>query len=83
MATGVGVAISGDVYIADFQNSRIRKVDASGTITTFAGTGTPGFSGDGGPPTSATLSFSEDVAVDPAGNVYIADYNNMRIRKVQ
>jgi len=57
-------------------------VDSSGTITTIAGTGTSGFSGDGGPPASAELSFSMEVAVDTAGNVYIADTNNARIREI-
>ena len=80
--TGVTADSSGNVYIADFQNNRIRKVDSSGTITTIAGTGTSGFSGDGGPPASAELSFSMEVAVDTAGNVYIADTNNARIREI-
>lgn len=81
--TGVAVAASGNVYIADFQNNRIRKVDTSGTITTFAGTGTFSSLGDGGPPTSAGLSNPMEVAVDANEHVYIADTQNMRIRKVQ
>jgi sugar lactone lactonase YvrE len=81
--TGVAVDSAGIVYIADNQNCRIRRVDTSGIITTFAGTGTSGFSGDGGAPTSAELSFPEDVAVDAAGHVYVADTNNMRIREIQ
>lgn len=81
--TGVAVDGGGNVYIADNQNSRVRRLDTSGVITTFAGTGMSGFSGDGGSPTSAELSFPEDVAVDSAGHVYIADTNNMRIRKIQ
>lgn len=80
--TGVAADSSGNVYIADFQNSRIRKVNTAGTITTIAGTGTSGFSGDGGPPASAELSFSMEVAVDSAGNIYIADTNNSRIREI-
>jgi sugar lactone lactonase YvrE len=83
LPTGVAVDNLGNVYIADYQNSRIRKVDTSGTITTIAGTGTSGFSGDGGPPPSAELSLPEDVGVDTAGHVYIADYNNMRIRVIR
>jgi trimeric autotransporter adhesin len=83
LPTGVAADASGNVYIADYQNNRIRKIDTSGVITTIAGTGIPGFSGDGGSPTSAELRFPEDVAVDTAGHVYIADYNNMRIRKIQ
>lgn len=81
--TGVAVAASGNVYIADFQNNRIRKVDTSGTITTFAGTGSFSSLGDGGPPTSAGLSNPMEVAVDANEHVYIADTQNMRIRKVQ
>lgn len=81
--TGVAVAASGNVYIADFQNNRIRKVDTSGTITTFAGTGAFSSLGDGGPPTSAGLSNPMEVAVDANEHVYIADTQNMRIRKVQ
>jgi len=81
--TGVAVAASGNVYIADFQNNRIRKVDTSGTITTFAGTGTFSYLGDGGPPASAGLSWPMEVAVDGSEHVYIADTQNMRIRKVQ
>jgi uncharacterized protein (TIGR03437 family) len=83
---GVAVDSSGNLYIADTYNNRIRKV-SSGTIATVAGSGSPGvlgggFSGDKGPPTSASLSLPEGVAVDSAGNLYIADTNNQRIRKV-
>ena len=80
----VGVAVDGadNVYIADLGNDRIRKVDATGTITTIAGTGERGFSGDGGPATEAQLNFPVGVAVDGADNVYIADFGNDRIRKV-
>ena len=56
---------------------------AYGTITTIAGTGTPGFSGDGGAPTSAQIWFPRDVAVSPSGKIYIADNNNMRIREIK
>jgi trimeric autotransporter adhesin len=70
------------LFIADTQNQRIRKVDLSGTITTVAGNGTNAFSGDGGPATSASLNFPDAVAVDGAGNVFIADTTNNRIRKV-
>ncbi len=79
--TGVAVDTTGNVYIADSHNNRIREVSA-GTITTIAGTGTPGFSGDGAAATLAQLSHPMGVAVDSTGNVYIADTNNQRIRKI-
>jgi len=67
----------GNLYFADMKNDRVRKITPDGTITTVAGNGTPGSSGDGGPATSAQLNLSSfdhaGVAVDPAGNVYIAD----------
>jgi streptogramin lyase len=73
----------GDMYIADDQNYKVRRVDAvTKTITTVAGTGTPGYSGDGGAATSARLNQVRDVAVDGAGNLYIADEINHRIRWV-
>jgi hypothetical protein len=79
---GVAVDGQGNVYIADQGHRRIRKVDAAGTITTIAGTGVSGFSGDGGPATSAHLTDPFAVAVDGQGNVYIAETNNSRVRKV-
>ena len=79
---GTAADSAGDVYIADTDNHRVRKVAADGTITTFAGTGTNGFSGDGGAATAAKLSYPGGVAVDSAGNVYIADTGNARVRKV-
>ncbi len=79
---GVARDSSGNIYIADTLNERVRMVSPSGTITTFAGTGTAGFSGDGGPATSAELDYPYGVAVDNQNNVYIADYYNFRIRKV-
>ena len=78
----VAVDAAGNVYIADEYNHRIRRVDSSGIITTIAGTGVTGFSGDGGPAAQARLAGPRGVAVDAAGNVYIADYGNQRIRKV-
>ena len=79
---GMAVDEAGNVYIAD-GNHRIRKVDAStGIISTVAGTGTAGFSGDGGPAVEARLDEPHGVALDSAGNLYIADTNNNRIRKV-
>ena len=79
--TGVAVDSAGNLYIADTGNSRIRKV-SNGVITTVAGNGTHGFSGDNGPATSAQLYNPDGVAVDPAGNLYIADTLDNRIRKV-
>jgi NHL repeat len=79
---GVAVDRQGSVYIVDLSNNRVRKVSADGTITTFAGTGVPGFSGDGGPATAAQLNFPHGVAVDRLGNVYLADDSNNRVRKV-
>ena len=79
---GVAVDGSGNVFIADTNNHRIRRVDSSGTITTIAGTGVSGFSGDGGPAVQAQLYLPHGVAVDGFGNVYIADTNNHRIFKL-
>ncbi len=81
---GVAVDSSGNVYIGDYYNNRIRKVTAStGIITTIAGSSTStGFSGDGGAATSATMYYAYGVALDSSGNVYVADKNNHRIRKV-
>ena len=79
---GVALDAAGNLYIADADNHRIRKVSATGVITTVAGTGTAGFSGDGGAATAAQLNWPWDVAVDGSGNLYIADTGNNRIRKV-
>lgn len=79
---GVAVDASGNLYIADSRNNVIRKVTPDGVITTVAGNGSFGFSGDGGPATSATLSRPQGITVDLAGNLYVADTVNNRIRKV-
>ena len=79
---GVAVDGAGNLFIADTDNHRIRRVDPTGTITTVAGTGRPGFSGDGGPADQALLRYPSGVAVDGAGNLFIADTSNGRIRRV-
>ena len=73
---------SGNVYIADRDNNRIRRVGTNGIITTIAGTGVRGFSGDGGPAVAAQLDNPVGVTVDAAGNVYVADAVNRRIRRI-
>ncbi|HTK73914.1 MAG TPA: IPT/TIG domain-containing protein [Gemmataceae bacterium] len=73
---------AGNLYIADTFNHRVRVVAPDGTISTFAGTGFPGYGGDDGPASSGTMILPTDVAVDAAGNVYIADLGNSRVRKV-
>jgi uncharacterized protein (TIGR03437 family) len=78
----VAVDSTGNVYIADSLNSRVRRVDPSGTITTYAGNGTRGWGGDGSQATDALLYFPAGLAVDAADNLYIADYGNATVRKV-
>jgi sugar lactone lactonase YvrE len=79
---------SGNIFVADTGNNRVRKITPQGTISTVAGNGTAGFSGDNGPAISAELnspSFGDDpsgLAVDASGNLFIADFGNNRIRKV-
>jgi len=79
---GMAVDSLGNVYIADTTNNRVRMVSPSGIITTVAGSGAQGYSGDGGPAASAALNRPEGVALDFFGNLYIADTNNNAIRKV-
>jgi sugar lactone lactonase YvrE len=73
---------AGNLYLAETANHVIRKVDTVGRITTIAGTGAQGFSGDAGPATAATLDSPQGLALDAAGNLYIADTHNHRIRKL-
>lgn len=80
--SGVALDAAGNLYIADTDNHQIRRVSSAGVITTVAGTGVPGSLGDGGPATAAQLSSPVAVAVDGAGDLYIADLQNQRIRKV-
>ena len=78
----IAVDAANNVYIADEGNHRIRKIATSGIVTTVAGNGTGGFAGDGSAATAASLNFPTGVALDAAGNIYIADYSNQRVRKV-
>jgi uncharacterized protein (TIGR03437 family) len=80
--SGVVIDSGGNLYISEHNTHHIRKVSPNGTITTYAGTGRPGFSGDGGPALDAELSAPLGIAVDSANNLYIADGENHRIRKV-
>lgn len=80
--TGVAADGQGNVYIADRANHRIRMVDAEGTITTVAGTGRPGFTGDGGPASDARLNFPAGVTPTATGEIYIADSRNHAVRRV-
>jgi sugar lactone lactonase YvrE len=73
---------SGDVYFSDSSNNRVRKIAANGILTTIAGGGAYGFAGDGGPAAQALLNQPLGIALDSAGNLYIADYGNNRVRKV-
>lgn len=73
---------AGNIFFADAVNNVIRKISTTGIITTLVGNGTPAFAGDGGPATNASLSQPLGVAIDGNGNMYIADGNNHRIRKV-
>ena len=80
--SGIALDGAGNIYIADWFNNRVRKVNSSGVISTIAGDGSAGYAGDGGLAIVASLNYPTGVAVDGAGNVYIADCNNNRIRKV-
>ena len=84
LPTGVAVdsSGSGNIYIADFGNNRVRMVTPAGIIPTVAGTGAAGYSGDNGTATSAQLNGPSGVALDASGNLYIADANNNRVRVV-
>src|ERR1035441_10315174 len=79
---GVAVDRLGNLYLSDSDHHRVRKIDTKGVITTIAGTGYAGFSGDGGPATAAQLDTPYGLAVDLTGAVYVADHNNNRVRRI-
>src|SRR5205814_1485092 len=80
--SGVTLAADGSIYIADTKNQGLRRIGPDGTISTVAGTVRCGFSGDGGPATSAVLCNPAQTLFDNAGNLYIADYGNARVRRI-
>jgi len=80
--TGIAVAADGSLYISDSANNRIRQVGTGGIITTVAGNGIRGFSGDGGPATQASLNYPTGIAVGADSSIYISDNGNKRIRRV-
>jgi sugar lactone lactonase YvrE len=83
LPTGVVEDAAGNIYISDSNNQRIRRIDGqSGLISTVAGTGTPGYSGDGGPATQAMISAPAGLLIDGAGNIYFADTGNNIIRRI-
>ena len=79
---GIAYDAAGNLYIGDDTNNRIRRVNTAGTITTVAGTGAPGYTGDGGQATAATLWSPKGLAVDAANNIYFADRDNSVVRKI-
>ena len=78
----VAIGADNSIYVADFNNNRIRAINPAGTISTVAGSGTRGFAGDGAGAAAAELNAPAAIAIDPAGNLYIADSGNNRVRKV-
>jgi uncharacterized protein (TIGR03437 family) len=79
---GLAIDSTGNLYIADAANHRVRMVTPAGIITTIAGNGHPGFGGDNGPAAAAQLNQPYDVALDSSGNLYIADFGNQRVRRI-
>lgn len=79
---GIALDAAGNLYLADTNNGRVRRIDPSGNITTIAGNGERGSAGDGGPATAAQLFIPSDVALDASGNIYIAEGRGNRVRKI-
>ncbi len=79
---GISLDATGNIYIADYRNNRIRMINTAGIITTIAGNGIGGYSGDGGQATAAELRGPDEIKFDLLGNIYISDVQNQRIRKV-
>ena len=79
---GIAVDGNGNIYVADADNNRVRKIAADGTITTLAGTGVAGFAGDGGPAAAAVLNQPYGLALDAVGDLFIADLGNARVREI-
>lgn len=79
---GMAIDAAGNLFIADFSEHRVRKVDPSGVITTVGGTGEKGFGGDGGPAVKGQFNAMHDLVLDREGNIYIADSSNLRVRKI-
>ena len=84
LRTPIAVALDaqGNLYIADESDNRIRKVDPAGIISTYAGTGIAGYSGDRGPAANAQLNFPTGIALDAKGNMYVADEGNAVVRRI-
>ncbi len=80
--TGLATDNYGNLYLSDHGNARVRIINASGIINTYAGTGVDGYNGDGIPANTAQLNSQGSVAVDKRGNLYISDFENFRVRKV-
>src|ERR1019366_7763867 len=78
---GIAVDCLGNLYLSDTSNHRVRKV-SGGKVTTIAGTGTAGYSGDGGQAVNAQLNLPYGLALDSAANVYVADYGSQRVRRI-
>jgi sugar lactone lactonase YvrE len=81
--TGLALDVAADLFVADTGNNKVRVVNTGGMISTFAGTGSSGFAGDGGPATSAKLAGPTGLGIDPGGNVYVSDTKNNRIRVIK